>query len=103
MEEGLPSKAMSKIGTVSTGQPEQGRSHMAGAELLEAPITFFPGLRDQVGRALAHDLRDVERTVGLACNGDGTEHSLSFQLQKEVPGVKRSMSLSECHSPASAN
>ena len=66
---------------------------MAGAEPLGAPITFFPGLRDQVRRALAHDLCDVEWTVGLARNGDGTEHSLSFQLQKEVPGVKRSTSL----------
>ena len=43
-------------------------------------------MRDEVGRTLAHDLRDVERTVGLASNGDGAEHSLSFQLQETIPG-----------------
>ena len=100
---------MSKTGTVCTEQQgswgggEVEGSHMTGSELLGTPITFFPGLGDDVSRTLAHDLCDVEWTVGLAGDGDGTEHSLSFQLQKEVPGVKTSTSLPESHSPASTN
>lgn len=95
MEEGLPRKpGKEQKRHHFYGTARGRRSHMAGTELLGAPITFFPGLRDQVCSALAHDLRDVEWTVGLARNGDGTEHSLGFQLQKEVPGVKRSTSFS---------
>lgn len=57
--------------------------HVRSSEIFRAQITFFPGLRDKVSGTLAHDLRDVEWTVGLAGNGDGTEHSLRFQLQKK--------------------
>lgn len=61
--------------------------HVRSSEIFRAQITFFPGLRDKVGGTLAHDLRDVEWTVGLAGNGDGTEHSLRFQLQKKKKKV----------------
>lgn len=64
-----------------------------------ARVTFFPGLGDEVGRTLAHDLRDIERAVGLAGDSDGTEHSLSFQLKKKkkkkAPEVNRNGSLSK--------
>lgn len=43
--------------------------------------TFFPSLRDDVSSALAHDAGHIEGTVGLAGDGDGTEHSLRLQLQ----------------------
>lgn len=45
-------------------------------------FTFFPGLRDDVSSALAHDPGHIQRTVGLAGDGDGTEHRLRLQLQK---------------------
>lgn len=45
--------------------------------------TFFSGLRDDVSSTLAHDTGYVERTVGLAGNGYGSEHGLSFQLQRK--------------------
>lgn len=45
-------------------------------------ITFFPGLWDDVCSTLAHDPGHIERTVGLAGDGDGTKHRLSLQLQQ---------------------
>lgn len=79
---------MSKVGTIYITQDNQrGKepsSAIRGSEILETQITFFPGLWDEVSCTLAHDLCDVERAIGLAGNGDGTEHSLSFQLQEKV-------------------
>lgn len=46
-------------------------------------FTPFSGLRDDVSSALAHDPGYVERAVGLAGDGDGTEHRLRLQLQTE--------------------
>lgn len=45
-------------------------------------FTFFPGLWDDVSSTLAHDPGHIERTVGLAGDGDGTKHRLCLQLQK---------------------
>ena len=42
--------------------------------------TFFPGLGNDVGSTLAHHLGNVERAVGLAGDGDGSEHRLRLQL-----------------------
>lgn len=44
------------------------------------PFTFFSGLRDDVSSTLAHDTGHIERTVGLAGDGDGTKHRLCLQL-----------------------
>lgn len=46
------------------------------------PFTFFSGLRDDVSSTLAHDAGHIERTVGLAGDGDGTKHRLCLQLWK---------------------
>lgn len=44
-------------------------------------FTFLPGLWDDVSSTLAHDPGHIERTVGLAGDGDGTKHRLCLQLQ----------------------
>lgn len=45
-------------------------------------FTFLPSQWDDVSSTLAHDPGHVERTVGLAGDGDGTKHRLSLQLEK---------------------
>lgn len=57
-------------------------------------FTPFSSLRDDVSGALAHDPGYVERAVGLAGDGDGTEHRLCLQLQpKEEPDTEVTMEL----------
>ena len=50
-------------------------------DLSGARHTFFPGLGNDVGSTLAHHLGNIERAVGLAGDGDGSEHRLRLQLQ----------------------
>lgn len=46
-------------------------------------FTSFSSLWDDVSSTLAHDPGYVERAVGLAGNGYGTEHRLRLQLQTD--------------------
>lgn len=46
-------------------------------------FTPFSSLWDDVSSTLAHDPGYVEWAVGLAGDGDGTEHRLRLQLQTE--------------------
>lgn len=56
---------------------------LAGAEVHELrrkSLTLFPGLSNDISSTFAHHLGDVQGTVGLVGNGDGSVHSLCLHL-----------------------
>lgn len=44
-------------------------------------VTFLSGFRNDISSRFAHHLGDVQRTVSLFSNGDGTEHCFRLNLQ----------------------
>lgn len=55
----------------------------AHSQVAQPPaLTLLPGLGDDLSRALAHHLGDVQRAVGLVANGDGTIHGFCLHLQQ---------------------